>query len=217
MLAPSSENLHPFLMHSLHNHQCKSIIDIVCTTGTTGRHYREKPSRSMTTSGSAFCTSSHYFIAPGYAGRRAVALRGRARQRVFPGQPEHVADVRRFVLEALVGSNHADDAALLSSELATNAIRHTASGGESGTFQVTAFWHSGAIIIAVTDRGAATIPALHSPDSLDSAGRGLSLVDAIARQWGFHGSRHGRTVWFELGPTPFPYASPPSTSYRPHP
>jgi serine/threonine-protein kinase RsbW len=145
----------------------------------------------MTTSGSASCTSSHYFIAPG-----------------FPGQPEHVSDVRRFVLDALVGSNFADDAALLSSELATNAIRHTASGGESGTFQVTAFWHSGAIIIAVTDGGAATIPALCSPGSLDSTGRGLSLVDAIARQWGFHGNGHGRTVWFELGPAAFPVPRP---------
>jgi anti-sigma regulatory factor (Ser/Thr protein kinase) len=158
----------------------------------------------MTTSSSAFCISSHSFTAPGYAGRRAVAVRGKAQQRVFPGQPEHVGQVRRFVLEALMSSKYADDAALLASELATNAIRHTASNAQGGTFQVTVFWHSGAIIVAVTDQGAATIPALRSPGSLDSAGRGLSLVDAIARQWGFHGNRQSHTVWFELGPTPFP-------------
>lgn len=159
----------------------------------------------MTTSGSAFCVPSQSFIAPGYGGRAAVTLRGRSRQRIFPGRPEQVAHVRRFVLRALPGSDYAYDAALLTSELVTNAIRHTASGGQDGTFEVTMFWHSRAVIIAVTDAGATTIPALHSPGAFDPAGRGLSLVNALARQWGFHGNHRGRTVWFELAqPSPPP-------------
>jgi serine/threonine-protein kinase RsbW len=157
----------------------------------------------MTTSGSAFCAPSQSFIAPAYAGRAAVALRGRARQCSFPGRPDQVAQCRRFVLLALMGTDYARDAELLASELATNAVRHTASGSHSGTFQVTVFWHSRAVIVAVTDEGAATIPALSTPGAIDPAGRGLLLVEALASQWGFHGNHHGRTVWFELaGPSP---------------
>lgn len=157
----------------------------------------------MTTSGSAFCVPSHSLIAPAYDARPAVALQGRARQRVFRGRPDQVAHCRRFVLRALMGAEPARDAELLVSELATNAIRHTASGSQSGTFQVTVFWHPRAVIVAVTDEGAATIPALPTPGAIDPAGRGLLLVESLASQWGFHGNHRGRTVWFELaGPAP---------------
>jgi serine/threonine-protein kinase RsbW len=152
----------------------------------------------MTTSGSAFCAPSHSFVAPAYAGRAAVTLRGQSRQRDFPGQPDQVAHCRSFVLRALMNADYAYDAELLTSELATNAIRHTASGGPSGTFQITIFWHARAVIVAVTDRGALTIPALPTPGAMDPAGRGLLLVNALASQWGFHGNHRGRTVWFEL-------------------
>jgi hypothetical protein len=31
-----------------------------------------------------------------------------------------------------------------------------------------------------------------------TSGRGLSLVDALASEWGVHPSPPGKTVWFEL-------------------
>ena len=59
----------------------------------------------------------------------------RARRRVFPGHPAQVAHARRFVQRSLAPDGPAADAALLTSELATNAVRHTASG-QGGTFEV---------------------------------------------------------------------------------
>jgi serine/threonine-protein kinase RsbW len=145
----------------------------------------------MTTNGSAF-------LVPGHAVKHAGAWRSpRPRRRVFPGHASQVSHARRFVLRALTGCKRADDAALLTSELATNAIRHTRSG-EDGSFAIMLLWRPHAVIVAVTDAGAPTIPALRPTELLTAGGRGLSLVDALATQWGFHGNHDGRTVWFEL-------------------
>ena len=122
---------------------------------------------------------------------------GRPRRRVFPGDPAQVAPARRFVRRALAGHRAAADAALLTSELATNAICHTASG-RGGTFEIVVIRHPAIVRIAVIDAGAPTVPALAAAGSLDASGRGLTLVDALAWRWGHHGNRHGRTVWFEL-------------------
>jgi anti-sigma regulatory factor (Ser/Thr protein kinase) len=108
-----------------------------------------------------------------------------------------VAQARRFVRRALVGDHAAEDAALLTSELATNAICHTATG-RGGTFEIVIVRHPAIVRIAVIDAGALTVPTLPAAGSLNASGRGLSLVEALARQWGHHGNRHSRTVWFEL-------------------
>ena len=52
----------------------------------------------------------------------------RPRRRVFPGSGDQVARARLFVGHVLGGCPAADDAVLLTSELVTNAITHTASG-----------------------------------------------------------------------------------------
>ena len=131
---------------------------------------------------------------------------GRPRRRVFPGHPAQVAHARRFAQRTLAPHELAADAALLTSELATNAIQHTASG-EGGTFEVVIWQRPATVRVAVINAGAPSIPAPRSagdPDDLGdlgdlaSSGRGLALVDALARQWGQHGNRHRRAVWFEL-------------------
>ena len=48
--------------------------------------------------------------------------------RIFGGCPEEVRNVREFVTQAVGGCPVAYDVTLLASELAANAIRHTASG-----------------------------------------------------------------------------------------
>jgi serine/threonine-protein kinase RsbW len=135
---------------------------------------------------------------PGAGGGAAgTAPAARPRRRVFPGHPEQVAHARRFVRRALAPHGPAADAALLASELATNAIQHTASG-QGGTFEVV-IWRSPATVrVAVIDGGAPSLPATAPPGSLSASGRGLALVNALARQWGQHGNHHRRTVWFEL-------------------
>lgn len=145
----------------------------------------------MTSNGSAF-------LAPGDVQRTAAWRTPRPRRRVFPGHAAQVSHARRFVLRALKGWERADDAALLTSELATNAIRHTHSGEDGGTFAIVLILRRTAVIVAVTDQGAPTSPALRPTGILTPGGRGLSLVDALADRWGFHGNHDGRTVWFEL-------------------
>ena len=145
---------------------------------------------------------------------------GRPRRRVFPGHPAQVAHARRFVQRTIaqrtVAPHHpAADAALLTSELATNAVQHTASGA-GGTFEIVIWQRPATVRIAVIDAGAPSIPAPRaagdppssggpptcggppSSSDLPASGRGLALVEALARQWGQHGNRHGRAVWFEL-------------------
>ncbi len=137
------------------------------------------------------------FLAPDLAALLAGPARARPRRRVFTGHPVQVACARQFVRRTLAACPAADDAALLTSELAANAIQHTASG--SSTFEVVICHRPATARIAVIDAGAPTVPVPASPGSLDASGRGLALVESLAVQWGHQGNRHGRAVWFEVG------------------
>jgi anti-sigma regulatory factor (Ser/Thr protein kinase) len=121
----------------------------------------------------------------------------RPRRRIFPGDPAQVSYARRFVQQALAAHGAATDAALLTSELATNAIQHTATG-QGGTFEVVVCQRPATVRIAVLDGGSLAIPTPTPDQRLHISGRGLTLVDALARQWGQQGNQHGRAVWFEL-------------------
>lgn len=118
--------------------------------------------------------------------------------RTFPGQPAQVPVARGFVAQALRACPSANDAALLTSELVTNALCHTATAA-GGTFTVTVQHTARAVTVTVADAGAPTIPALAHPDWLTPSGRGLALVDALSARWGHNGNEHGRSVWFEIG------------------
>jgi anti-sigma regulatory factor (Ser/Thr protein kinase) len=135
----------------------------------------------------------------------------------FTGQPEQVARARHFVAAALAGCPAAADAELLSSELATNAVQHSASG-HGGSFVVAISHAPGRVRVTVTDGGSATFPAVAAAaEELATSGRGLLLVDGLADRWGYasppdhpdhpdrpdHGGggcapAAGGTVWFEL-------------------
>jgi anti-sigma regulatory factor (Ser/Thr protein kinase) len=122
----------------------------------------------------------------------------------FPGTTEAVGHARRFVAGVLGGDCPGlDDVLLMVSELATNAVRHTASGAPGGWFDLTVSVSAaaGVIRVTVTDCGSASEPCMRPggahPGELDG-GRGLSLVNALADKWGYTGDQHGRVVWFEL-------------------
>jgi anti-sigma regulatory factor (Ser/Thr protein kinase) len=123
----------------------------------------------------------------------------RPKTRIFPGQRDQVAHARKFVGRVLDGNPLADDAALLTSELATNAVLHTASG-QDGTFAVAVRQHADRVRVEVWDAGAATAPVVRSPDQQREHGAGLGLVESIAARWGHLGDGDGRVVWFELEP-----------------
>lgn len=125
------------------------------------------------------------------------ALAARPRTRVFAGSPHQVRHVRHFVGQVIARCPVSDDVVLLASELATNAIVHTASG-MGGTFAVAVSRTADCVRVEVTDGGSAKTPTAHRDGSSGEAGRGLRLVEEIAARWGYSGGQHGRAVWFEV-------------------
>lgn len=83
-------------------------------------------------------------------------------------------------------------ACLVASELVTNAVIHAAS-----TVDVTLSRADGRIQLTVRDHGAGhPTPRSHEPDDRHLNGRGLLLVQHIARGWGvFPAEAEGKTVW----------------------
>jgi anti-sigma regulatory factor (Ser/Thr protein kinase) len=120
-----------------------------------------------------------------------------AQVRTFDGKPEQIQHVRAFVAELIAGCPVVDDVVLLTSELATNAIRHTASG-VGGSFSIVVRVESKSVKIEVHDLGAMTEPVFTGPDPLPESGVGLGLVEGLASYWGFYGDVEGRVVWFEM-------------------
>lgn len=113
--------------------------------------------------------------------------------------------VRAFVACALAGCPAREALLTCVSELAANAIAHTASGA-GGVFTVEVIRPAaGAALVAVTDAGGLREPAIRQqsqatdePD-LAEGGRGLALVAALSSRWGYRdiGDAGGRTVWAE--------------------
>ncbi|MCU1483639.1 MAG: domain S-box protein [Actinomycetia bacterium] len=102
---------------------------------------------------------------------------------------------RRFVVAALAAlglDQHAEIAALLASELVTNALVHA-----TGPFRISVEPLDGAVRIVVTD-GSEQEPVVQAPDTERPGGRGVYLVDALASRWGVQRMTGGKAVWFEL-------------------
>ncbi|WP_031028060.1 ATP-binding protein [Streptomyces albus] len=116
-----------------------------------------------------------------------------------PGLPEEVSRARRWTRDVLHDSPHADDAALIVSELGSNALMHSASGGPNGSFHVSLHRSRGTVLLAVTDTGGSTTkPHVETPGEDDTHGRGLSLVTALAGRVRVSGDDYGRTVTVEM-------------------
>lgn len=118
--------------------------------------------------------------------------------RYFLGSAPSVTEARRFITSLFRDWPAVDAAELIVSELATNAIRHTASGRFGGRFLVSVQAHPDRLWLGVLDEGGQTSPLVfrHFPDGED--GRGLLLVASLAIDWGVWGDERGRTVWAAL-------------------
>jgi anti-sigma regulatory factor (Ser/Thr protein kinase) len=121
----------------------------------------------------------------------------RPRRRVFPGSGDQVGRARQFVGQVLGGCPAADDAVLLTSELVTNAITHTASGRD-GKIVVTVYRADTRVRVEVRDDGSDQVPVLRPYGLAEESGCGLGLVELMAHCWGYRGGRRGRIVWFML-------------------
>jgi anti-sigma regulatory factor (Ser/Thr protein kinase) len=117
--------------------------------------------------------------------------------RVFLGLPAQVRRVREYVAQAAGGCPVVDDVILLATEVATNAVVHTASG-KGGTFTVVVRPGDGVIRVEVHDGGSEASPGIRATEALAGSGRGLDLVESLATRWGHLGDREGRVVWFEV-------------------
>ncbi|WP_127356057.1 ATP-binding protein [Actinacidiphila soli] len=115
-----------------------------------------------------------------------------------PGFPEEVSRARRWTRDILSHSPHADDVALIVSELGANALVHTASGDGTGTFHITLALSDLVIAISVTDSGSGTAPTIEHPGTDATHGRGLGMVAALADNVEIHGDHHGHTITAEL-------------------
>jgi len=134
----------------------------------------------------------------GYGARGMTAVTVvRPRRRVFPGSGDQVRRARLFVGQVLGGCPAADDAVLLTSELVTNAITHTASG-KHGKVVVTVYRADTRVRVEVRDDGSDQVPAVSEHDQAGESGYGLGLVELMAHCWGYRGGRRGRIVWFML-------------------
>lgn len=81
-------------------------------------------------------------------------------------------------------------AALLVSELATNAVRHAKT-----PFTVDMHHEGGTLEVEVGDDDP-TLPELRTPDN--EGGRGLRIVEALAQAWGTRPRDSGKSVYFRI-------------------
>ena len=112
----------------------------------------------------------------------------------FAGAAESVRDARRFVMEVLA-DEHDDlvgDAALLASELATNAVIHAQT-----PFRVTVSRAADGVRIGVLD-GSTTTARRCRYSATSGTGRGLGMVEDVADAWGVDVAGDGKCVWFTI-------------------
>lgn len=103
---------------------------------------------------------------------------------------------RRLVRETLsdAGAEHVmDDAMLVMSELATNAVRY---GAEP--IRAHATIENGNLVLAVQDARASDLPYPKVLTSTEPSGRGMHLVAAMAARWGWDRSAYSKVVWAEI-------------------
>jgi anti-sigma regulatory factor (Ser/Thr protein kinase) len=136
---------------------------------------------------------SHVVEGPARCDREDRMLPGAQVSAQFPADIAAPRAARHFVVDAMrqwgFSSDLLDDAALVATELAANAVVHAESA-----FSVLVRVENTEVRIAVADN-----------QSVDQArlvvrpGRGLGLVAGLSRRWGAEISSDGKVVWAELG------------------
>lgn len=128
---------------------------------------------------------------PGYSGGAGPVVRTRS----FLAELDSVRAARHFVtglLNAKHGDPLADDAAMVVTELASNAVLHARSG-----FTLTISRSAAALRIAVRDSRPLSAGSEGMPFGI-SPGHGLSVVSQIASHWAVERLPGGKVVWAEL-------------------
>jgi anti-sigma regulatory factor (Ser/Thr protein kinase) len=103
-----------------------------------------------------------------------------------------------------------DVAALLTSELVTNVVKHARTD-----LVLEVSLRSSILRVAATDDDP-TLPERRTPDAEATTGRGLYLIEALAHEWGVEPRPGGKTVWFDVQLHP-KAAEPPRPAEPPEP
>lgn len=114
------------------------------------------------------------------------------------GTVESPAAARGFmrrVLDAWDCEDPDEIAVLLTSEVVSNAVVHAAT-----RLALDVVWDDGGEMLRVEVRDGDECPPRHRHPSIDAVGgRGIMLVESLARRWGSEPEGEGKVVWFELG------------------
>jgi len=107
---------------------------------------------------------------------------------------------RRFLGTVLGGwgAQHevVDRSQLMVSELVSNAVLHGSGPVELSVTETDP--HQGVYRIEVSNSGNG-VPAMRRAETHELSGRGLQLVDSLARRWGSHNIDGHTRVWFDVG------------------
>ena len=128
---------------------------------------------------------------------------------VFPGHERELSGLRRWLTWLLPHSPTLEDVLIVATELASNAIQHTASGRGAG-FAVEITWQKSVVRVAVADSGGPAGPRVID-DPTGERGRGLLLVRGLSLRTGATGDHRGRLVWADIA-----WQEPPATSTTAH-
>ncbi|MBB5937234.1 ATP-binding protein [Streptomyces zagrosensis] len=113
-----------------------------------------------------------------------------------------MAEARRHVAECLISAGHPeaiDAAALVTSEVVTNAIRHGTGDLLHSGVTVAVWCQATQVHIDVLDTSDSA-PCLRQASDTAQCGRGLLLVEAVATRWGYDHADPGpgKRVWAEV-------------------
>jgi anti-sigma regulatory factor (Ser/Thr protein kinase) len=101
------------------------------------------------------------------------------------------------LIEAGVCASAVTDAALVISELLSNALRHAGPLPGSG-LRVAWDLDADSVRISVSDGGGPSRPEFGEPTPTTTGGRGLRIVARLSRRWGTLCDDEGTTVWAEV-------------------
>ncbi|MHB8671661.1 MAG: ATP-binding protein, partial [Acidimicrobiales bacterium] len=120
----------------------------------------------------------------------------RKRARAFDAETDAPREARHFAVQAIEAWGQAelvDDAALVVTELTTNAVRHART-----PFTLSLSSGPGSVGVAVRD-ASLVLPTRYDLGPMAAAGRGLGLLTALSTRWGVEVLPEGKVVWAELG------------------
>ena len=109
--------------------------------------------------------------------------------------PTAPAQARRLIdqMMKLWDCDDPDDVAiLLTSELVTNVVRHARTN-----LRLEVRLQAMTLRIAATDE-VPELPQLRPMNTSSEGGRGLALINSMAKRWGVTTHERGKTVWFEV-------------------